>query len=288
MVRNASGDVAQVNFRNFLSDASSVVYNKDVVIIASPETRHVVNVLIPRHEFIPPRQFFDFAQLFMDDAGYEFEKMEANSGGRFDIMIYMQSWVPTVRQFAPDEDTITDGAYLRWTGDQIELGNFYTRLVCTNGATDIVARKQSKLQSFTPSEVSRLITLAKSRTLPKIGFQTYEEKALEAMETHCSLAELKSLSHSLTGHNCGISPQTVDSFLPTRQYEKHFAARGIDVKQKARLIKTDLTAWDVFNRLTAFASHTTLLAPEDGARSHILNAASRFLQAERDIKHYIE
>lgn len=288
MVRNASGDVGQVNFRNFLSDANSLANNKDVVIIASPETRHIVNILIPKQEFIPPQQFFDFAQLFMEDASYEFEKMDVRSNGLFDIMIYMQSRTPTIQQFAPGEDTITDGAYLHWTGDEIELGNFYTRLVCTNGAVATVKKQQTKLHSFNPSEVHRMIELAKSRQLPKIGFQTYEEKALEAMNTTCSLFELQSISRELTGHRTNMSAETVDSFLPTRKYENYFSTRGVDIKKQAKLVKTDLNVWTVFNVLTEFATHTDLLAHDDGARSIILHTANRFLQAERDIKHYIE
>lgn len=288
LIRHASGDVGQVNFRNFLSDAVSFVHNKDVVLIASPDTHRVVNVLIPRHNFIPARQFFDFAQLLMDESGYEFEKMESRCDGRFDIMLYMQSRNPTIRQFAPGEDTVTDGAYLRWTGDQIELGNYYTRLVCTNGATDTVAKKQTKMHSFNPSEVHRMIDLAKSRELPKIGFQSYERKAIEAMATQCSLAELQGLSSYLTGRDAELLPEIVDSFLPTRKYEEYFAARGVDIKRNGKLIKTDLSVWAVYNTLTGFASHTDLIAPEDGARNTIRHAANRFLQAERDIKHYIE
>lgn len=80
MVRNATGDIGQVNFRNFLSDATTLDNNKEVVLIASPETRRIVNVLIPKHEYIPPQHFFDFAQLFMDEAGYDFEKIEVRGG----------------------------------------------------------------------------------------------------------------------------------------------------------------------------------------------------------------
>lgn len=288
MIRNASGDVGQVNFRNFLSDAATYANNMDVVLVASPETHHVVNVLIPRREFVPARQFFEFAQLFMEESGYEFEKMETQGNGKFDIMLYMQSRTPTIKQFAPGEDTVTDGAYLRWTGDQIDLGNYYTRLVCTNGATDTVTSRQAKMQSFSPSEIHRMIELAKSRELPKIGFQAYEQKAIEAMETHCSLAELQRLSSALTGPRTGLLPETVESLLPTRKYEEYFSARGADIKRKNKLMKTDLTAWNVFNMLTAFATHTNMLAHEDGTRNKILNAAIQFLQAERDIKHYIE
>lgn len=288
MIRNASGDVGQVNFRNFLSDAATFSNNKDVVLIASPETLHVVNVLIPRHDFIPAHQFFDFAQLFMEESEYVYEKMEAQANGRFDIMLYMQSRTPTIKQFAPGEDTVTDGAYLRWTGDQIELGNYYTRLVCTNGATDTITNNQTKMHSFNPSEVHRMIELAKSRELPKIGFQSYEQKAIEAMETQCSLAELQSLSSVLTGPRIGLMPETVESLLPKRKYEEYFSTRGADIKRKSKLMKTDLTAWNVFNLLTAFATHTDELALEDGTRNAILNAAIQFLKTERDIKHYIE
>lgn len=200
----------------------------------------------------------------------------------------MQSRNPTIKRFAPGEDTITDGAYLHWTGDKIELGNYYTRLVCSNGAIATIKKQQTRIYTFNPSEVHRIIDLAKSRQLSQIGFQAYEKKALEAMETKCSLFELHNLTFALTRDAIGMSAETVNSFLPTMKYEKHFEARGIDIKHQSKLIKTDLAVWTVFNMLTAFATHTELLAPDDGARSSILNIATQFLQAERDIKHYIE
>ena len=85
-----------------------------------------------------------------------------------------------------------------------------------------------------------------------------------------------------------MSPETVDAVLPTRKYEDYFRARGVDIKRQGRVVKTDLTVWAVFNLLTAFATHTDMFVPEDGTRSAILHTATSFLQAERDIKHYIE
>lgn len=288
LVKNAAGDVGQVHFRNFLSDATTFARNKDVVIIASPVTRRVVNVIVPRHEFIPVQEFFNFAQMLMDEAAYDFERIESLGSGKFDITVFMQSRNPTVRAFAPGEEHITDGAYLHWTGDRIELGNYYTRLVCSNGATETITRKETKLQSFTPAEVHRMISLAKSRELPKVGFERYEQKALEAMETKCSLSELQKVSASLSGILKGISHATVDSLLPTRKYEEYFTSRGVDIKRQGRLVKTDLPVWTVFNILTAFATHTDMIAPEDGRRGEILRQAMQILLAERDIKHYIE
>lgn len=288
MVRNASGDVGEMNFRNFLSDATTFTNNKDVIIVASPETRSVVNVIIPKYEFITANQFFDFAAMFMDEAGYEFKKIEFIGDGRFDVMVYMQSLTPTIKQFAPGEDTITDGAYLHWTGDQIELGNVFTRLVCSNGAVATVNKHQSTLKAFNANEVRRIIELGKSRGLAEVGYQNYQNKALEAMSTQCSLAELQGLTAGLVSQRVGLDREMVDSILHTSNYEAHFESRGIDVKKQAKMIKTNLSAWDVFNILTAFATHTQLLQSESGKRSAVLRLANHFLQAERHIKNYIE
>lgn len=287
-VRNASGDTGEVNFRNYLSMARSLAERKEVVIMADPSSRKVVNVIIPKNDFIPIDQFFDFAGLFMEDAGYDFEQMRTSVAGEMEIIVYMQSLNPTVVEFAPGEETVTDGAFLRWTGDAIELGNLYTRQVCVNGMTETVERKRGTLTKFNPGEVKRIIMLAKSRELPTIGFEKYKQKALEAITTPCSLGELRLLHGRLQRIGANLHPEVIDGIIPYIEYDNHFKSRGVDTKHQGPIIKTDITAWQLFNRLTDFASHTELLEQYDSTRHVIQNMATTFLKADRDIKQYIE
>lgn len=288
IVRNASGNSGEVNFRNFLSVAQCLAQRKEVVIIADPTSKKIINVIIPKNDFIPIDQYFDFACILMEEAGYEYERMNTSLSGAMETNIYMQSQNPTTRQFAPGEETMIDGAFLQWTGDSIVLGNYYTRLICSNGATEIVERKRSTLTTFSPQEVKRIIKLARSRELQQIGFENYRKKALESMDTFCSLRELRSVSRRLVGSNTGLTEESVETIVPLKEYEEHFKSRGIDTKRQESVIKTGTTIWQLYNNLTDFASHTELLPYEDSTRHVIMNTASDFMKSKHDIQQYIE
>lgn len=168
VVKQASGDGADANFRNYMAMAQSITRQKEIVVVADPKTRTIVNLFAPQKQFITLDQFFDFVFIFMENAGYTFERMVSSDSGTLDNIVYMQNEHPTIDSFAPDEDTVTNGAFIRRSGDAIELGNYFTRLVCTNGMTQTVERQRGVMHTFNPQEARRLIEMADNDQLAAI------------------------------------------------------------------------------------------------------------------------
>lgn len=288
VVRQASGDGADANFRNYMAMAQSITRQKEIVVVADPTTRTIVNLFVPRKQFIPLDQFFDFVSIFMENAGYTFERMVSSDSGTLDNIVYMQNEHPIIDSFAPDEDTVTNGAFIRWSGDAIELGNYFTRLVCTNGMTQTVERQRGVMHTFNPQEARRLIEMANDNQLAYNGFEHFRQKALQAIDTYCSLRELRTISNRLTGPGAKITQQIAEAIVPLREYDEHFTQRGIDTKRYGSIIKTDITVWQLYNILTDFASHASTLHAGDALRHTVNTIAATFLNSTHDIKQYIE
>lgn len=49
-----------------------------------------------------------------------------------------------------------------------------------------------------------------------------------------------------------------------------------------------MTVWNLYNSVTAFASHNDIWPEDDGRRMAVGESAVRFLYRERDIKNYTD
>lgn len=109
------------------------------------------------------------------------EKVESSTINDMDVVVYLQNKNPQIVQFAPQEEFISNGAYLHWNGVSIEVGNYYVRLICTNGQTQSVRHKDASIFTLQEADVSRLLQTAMSDEVMMAGFHKFQTKALEAM-----------------------------------------------------------------------------------------------------------
>ncbi len=288
MVRDFSGNVGEANFRNYLSVAKNQKDAKEIVLIASPSEQVVTDVIIPKHDFIPIDTFFDFAEMLMDGNNIRPERVRYSRNGIMDVMIYMQSETPVIQAFAPNEDFITDGSYLRWTGYSIEFGNYFVRLICTNGQTQEINESRSRIYTLQGEDVNRMMKLAMSKETIANGFIRFQRLALEAMDTQVSLRELGHLYRGLIGQKVQLSIESANEIAPYNDMVNYFETRGTDITGREQLIKTNLSWWQLYNNLTQFATHTDLLAEDDIRRTAIHQMAMQGLASKHDIKNYIE
>ncbi len=288
MVKKCSGDSGQANFRNYLSVAKTMSEEKQVVLIADPESKKISNVIIPKEDFIPAGAFFDFAEMFVDSTDTRVEKIERSLHGNMDVRIFLQPSQPDVQSFHKGEDFITNGLYLHWNGASIELGSYFLRLVCLNGATVRSQRRENILYTLAPETAEKMIKIACDHDVRQYTFERFRVNALEAMRTTVSLKELRVVYGMLKGHGMMLPEEIASAVVPYNGYLEHFEKMGVDVKQKMNLVKTDINWWELYNRLTRFATHNTFMKPNDIARSHINTVAAELLYDNHDIKNYIE
>lgn len=286
-VRGASGTGGVANFRNYLSAAQGMMCERHAVLLADPGKKEVVDIIIPKKDFMPIDQFFDFAEFFMDATDTYPEKVEASLEGKMDVMVYLQSNHPETTSFAPGEDFISNGLFLKWTGDTVSLGNYFVRLVCSNGNTRQENRQLTTSYTLSTNDVNRLVQQACSQQMQEHNVELFKQRALSAQDSFASLRELRA-PWSWLNKNLTLADEVVSEIVPYTEYEQHFATRGINTKQLEAQIKTDITIWQLFNNLTQFATHTTLLAPDDVKRNDIGNMAFNLLTTKHDITNYIE
>ncbi len=286
-VKAASGDAGVKDFRNYLATANSIVKPSKVALVATPETRTVTSVIPLKDGLISSDSFFDFAEIFMEKAGltptFHRSAFDISNG----VTLYMDSDNPIVRQFAPNEDFLVNSYYLSWNLGQIELGRYYERLICTNGQTETVKTKEARIHSLQTAQISAMLNIPNNREMLESAYRRFETKALAAMETRASLAELSKTSKMLSGYM--VDSKQVKEIAPFEDELQRYVNFGYNVeKHPLNQMKASMTYWELYNSVTAFASHTEGWDDADNRRGNIQGEAFSMLMKERDIKAYID
>jgi hypothetical protein len=75
---------------------------------------------------------------------------------------------------------------------------------------------------------------------------------------------------------------------PFQQLSDYYSSAGYDMKvYPANQAMSDMTMWELFNRITWFASHSPEWSEEDNRRSGLMIDSVKLLSQPRDIKKYI-
>lgn len=91
LVRNASGETGLSNYRNYQSVAMSIHKPQKVLIVASPESHQLTEVIPIVEEYIAPTLFFDFAEMVAHETGYEIVKVNYSPSVNIQATITFQS-----------------------------------------------------------------------------------------------------------------------------------------------------------------------------------------------------
>lgn len=287
IVRKASGEAGIRDFRNYLAAANSITKPVKLALIGDPESRKIVSAVPIKDQMITAETFFDFAEMFMDKNGYEPKEFERSGTFGNGLTIYMDSHNPIVRQIAPDEDFMTDSLYIRWNQGEVEVGSYFVRLVCINGQIQKITSPAAKTYSLEPAKINRILNVPSQVNLLESSFDKFRSKALAAIGTRASMAELKYVSRILDAH--GVDEQTAEVISPYRSDLQAYADSGKDISHgRANEIMSSRNVWDVYNDLTRFATHNDVWEKEDNRRGSLKAAAVNFLGRERDIRKYVD
>ena len=279
LAQDSYGDSGVANLRNFFSQARHK-RNEKIVLVADTETKSITSVhQTPKH-LIPPEAFFNFAEMFMDKNRYEPDAVDFGQGDS--ISIRMKSLDPQIMSFAQGDDFISDGVWLNWSPVEIAMGNYYERLVCRNGMTQVTQNRQLHIDSFDDERKLKLM-LGDSRGFLQQNLGLMLKNAQMAIETQASVHELGLGARIL--QQAGVEPEMVSKLIPYKenveQYEK--AGYPIDAEGQARAV-SNMTVWQEFNILTAFASHNKVWHIHDIRRTMLMTHSVDFLNRKRDIR----
>jgi hypothetical protein len=229
--------------------------------------------------------FFDFAEMFMDKNSYLPERVEYTHTMKNGVSILMKPVHKQIREYVPGDEFLSNGLYLIWNPGEISLGNYYVRLVCSNGNIQTSHHAITKAHSPEVKELERLLMVTADAEPLKQNMDKMLLSAKLAMRTTASVRELGIAVKLLNQH--GVETKDANRIIPyeltKRQYEQ--AGYNTDSTHMAQA-KSEMTMWELFNMLTFFATHNQMWSPQDIRRSLLMEASMALLMQERDIKEY--
>lgn len=271
------------NLRNFFAQASRKDDDR-VILVADLSNRKITNLFPTHKHLIPPESFFDFAEMFMDKNRYEPEAVEYDNGS--EVSIRMKSLDPQVMTFAEGDDFISNGLWLRWNPTEVAFGNYYERLVCTNGMTHMSQNKLIHADSLTDQHlVSALCDVNGETPALKHNLTLMLSNARTAIHTRASVYELGLGARML--RRFGVEESAVEQLIPYEENRICYQQSGYSVTSQAlRRAVSNMTVWQLCNILTGFASHTQTWTRHDLRRPLLMEQSVVLLNAKRDIIEY--
>lgn len=270
------------DYRNYIAMVNSITNPEKLALIADPHQRKIIGVTALKEEAIPLSSFFDFAEIFANDNNYTIKNIVTSSDTTVGLEMTMIPDSPKIISLGQDEDFMTNGLILRWNLGTIELHHYYERLVCANGSIETTLGKHSSFYALNDKTIKQLLSFPQRHLF---DFNKFSNHAYAAMETKASIAELHRASNLLLSN--GLDNDLMDAIIPyqadVQAYER-MGYRNLDYSRA----KSSLLVWDVFNRLTFFASHNEIWTDDDNRRNLLMHASVQFLQRQRDIKEYYD
>lgn len=285
IAHDSYGEQGLTNLRNFFGQAQTKRHSR-IVLAADTRTRQIVDAIPIRHRMITPDVFFDFAEMFMDKNNYLPDNVEYTSNGRGGgISIRMTPVTEQFLEFAHGDEFMANGICLLWTPGEISLGNYYKRLVCSNGSTQTANHTIAKVFSPEALELEKLLVLTAEADVFKKNLDKMLVSARLAMTTSASVHELGQAVKML--NKLGLEYTHANQIIPYERTVVEYKNAGyvLNSRREAQA-QSDRTMWEVFNLLTFFATHNTVWARQDIRRTALMQAAMDLLLSERDIKEY--
>ena len=285
IVRTASGETGVRDFRNYLAVAGSITKPVSVALVANPATCMIDDIVPIKQDVIPLDAFFNFVNIFLEDNKLIPIRYEKDDKHGLEVTVYMKSVTADIRTIAPGEDFLVNSYFLRWTLGQIELGHYFLRLVCTNGQISIIPQSEARIYSLLTEDVIKMLELPRNYRLLDGSFEEFSTKALEAMNTRASMAELLKVSRMLEDNF--VKEEVQQRIAPFEEMRRRYADNGyITSKDRLKEMKSGVDVWDLYNGVTEYATHNTDWKDNDVRRGYLQREAFRFLMAKRDIRTY--
>ena len=283
-VADVSGDEGVVDYRNYIAMVNSIVEPEKLALVADPKERKIVSAVPLKKNAIPMEGFFDFAEMFCNDNNYTVGSMNVASDVTSGIQMTLVPDTKDVISLGQDEDFMTNGFVLRWNLGAIEAGNYYERLICSNGATEQVFKERGSIHALEENDIKKMLDLPQARFAGK-NFLSFRDKAYEAMETRASMSEMRHTQQLLAAN--GVDAETAEMVIPYQSDVNAYNAAGFSQYDPSQA-KGSIGEWELFNRLTFFASHNEIWADDDNRRIALMSASVAFLRRPRDIKEYVD
>ena len=275
------GNHGVTNLRNFFGQAEK---NSRIVVAADTKSKQIVDVIPLKNKLITPYAFFSFVEMYMDKNQYYPVKVEYINGGNM-VSIILKPVHEEYMEYSKGDEFLSNAIFFMWTPTEIAMGNYYIRLVCTNGSIRFLRHSMAKITSPDMSEFRKVLSITSDSDLFKENLDIMLESVKIAKKTNASVNELKSAVNMLIQQ--GLDYQDANKIIPYDQTKTKYEKAGYHMVYKNMTqAKSDKTMWEVFNMLTYFATHNDVWSPHDLRRSYLMESSMGLLLKKRDIKEY--
>lgn len=274
------------DLRNYLALSNSIEKAGKIALLANPGTRTVVGATPIRKEAIPVASFFDFLEMFMNKNDYAPEQFYTSEVGAGGVTVSLRPQHAVYDEFAHGDEFMSNGVWFRWNLGEVEAGNYYMRMVCTNGQMARVDNKIARTNQLDASSVHNMLSLPENEGFTQRNLNMMKTNALLAMQTDASVGEVQTANRLLKRY--GVDESVADDIAPCHRLLSSYAAAGYDPKHIAlTMAHSDIKMWELFNRLTAYATHTADWEADDNRRSGLMMESLQLLNRPRDIRQYV-
>ena len=274
------------DLRNYLALSNSIERAGKIALLANPDTRKVVGATSIKKEAIPVTSFFDFLEMFMNENDYVPEQFYTSEFGAGGVTVSLRPQNAVYDEFAPGDEFITNGVWFRWNLGEVEAGNYYMRMVCSNGQMARVDNKIARTNQLDASSMRNMLSLPQYDGFTKTNLEKVKNNALLAMQTDASVEEVQTANRLLKRY--GVDESVAEEIAPCHRLLSSYALAGYDSKHFAlTMAHSDMKMWELFNRLTAYATHTTDWETDDNRRSGLMIESLQLLNRPRDIRQYV-
>ena len=275
------GDQGITNLRNFFGQATK---ENRIVVAADTQSKQIVDVIPLKNKLITPYAFFSFVEMYMDKNQYYPVKVEYINGGNM-VSIIMKPVHEEYMEYSKGDEFLSNAIFFMWTPSEIAMGNYYIRLVCTNGSIRLIRHSIARITSPDTSEFRRVLCITSDSDPFKENLDTMLESVKIAKKTNASVNELYTAVNLLIKQ--GIDYQDANKIIPYEQTKIQYEKAGYPMVYKNMIqAKSNKTMWELFNMLTYFATHNNVWSPHDPRRSSLMESSMELLHKKRDIKEY--
>lgn len=281
----ADSETSLTDMRNIFAMTSCVDNATRFALVADGQSM-VVDGLVPiKQSALPMEMFFNVVDMFADKNNFEVARIETATHATLGLVVIFSPIHKEYDVFAPNDKFLKNCFYMRWNLGGIELGNYVERLVCTNGMMEVSRHNIATIHDFADNTLSQFISDPMTSPITVKNLSNIKELATRAADTQASISELHSAQAILTRH--GAPADVAEQLIPYRTLLEQYKQAGFS-HYPAKKMKADISAWETYNRVTDFASHSPLLADDDMNRSSMLQEITAWLGQPRDIKKYAD
>lgn len=266
-INKALGEKTSKDLLNMMRVALSDNNDKRrICIMFSKKTSKIVGFTKSTEQVLGNNAFFSLFERTMNNhSGMEIKNMAINENGNVELTVLNNNWEFNVGDGSTNlcDEYFKSGLAFINTPDATIVNPFAERLVCTNGMITAEKGLSLILKKASAGEVSQFFDKV-TNLKGTINFdQELKKRIIRMMDSQASFSEMlfarKACEYEISNLKEVGNLTKLEEFIPVSEVKQAFLRKNIDLNMLSdkdyKKIRTQLTVWELVNRLTDLSSH---------------------------------